>query len=89
MAQAVTLRSSSQFEPLLFAIVFCAIGCVVLGILFAPWWGLGGVAFAMAASMLITLWPIQFYEVRRIFRATPTALEPQRAAKKPEAGIEL
>ncbi len=67
MAQQL-LCGVERVEPLLFAIVFCAIGCVVLGILFAPWWGLGGVAFAMAASMLITLWPIQFYEVRRIFR---------------------
>jgi O-antigen/teichoic acid export membrane protein len=67
MAQQL-LCKVERVEPLLVGIVFCATGCVVLGILFAPWWGLGGVAFAMAASMLITLWPIQFYEVRRIFR---------------------
>jgi O-antigen/teichoic acid export membrane protein len=68
MAQQL-LCGVERVEPLLFSIVFCAIGCVVLGILFAPWWGLGGVAFAIAASVLITLWPIQFYEVRRILRA--------------------
>jgi O-antigen/teichoic acid export membrane protein len=68
MAQQL-LCGVERVEPLLISIVFCAIGCVVLGILFAPWWGLGGVAFAMSASVLITLWPIQFYEVRRILRA--------------------
>ena len=55
--------------PVLFSIVLCASGCVVLGLLFASWWGLTGIAFAMAASSLITLWPIQFYEVRRVLRA--------------------
>jgi O-antigen/teichoic acid export membrane protein len=68
MAQQL-LCGVERVEPLLLSIVFCAIGCVVLGILFAPWWGLSGVAFAMAASTLITLCPIQFYEARRILRA--------------------
>jgi O-antigen/teichoic acid export membrane protein len=68
MAQQL-LCGVERLEPLLLSIVFCAIGCVVLGILFALWWGLSGVAFAMAASMLITMWPIQFYEVRRVLRA--------------------
>jgi O-antigen/teichoic acid export membrane protein len=67
MAQQL-LCGVERVELLLFSIILCAIGCVVFGILFAPWWGLGGVAFAMAASMVFTLWPVQFYEVRRIFR---------------------
>jgi O-antigen/teichoic acid export membrane protein len=58
-----------RIGPVLFSIVSCASGCVLFGILFASWWGLSGVAFAMAASTLITLWPIQFYEVRRVLRA--------------------
>lgn len=57
-----------RVEPVLLSIIFCAIGCVILGILFAHWWGLSGIAFAMAASMLITMGPIQFYQVRRVFR---------------------
>jgi O-antigen/teichoic acid export membrane protein len=72
-----------RVEPLLLATIFCAIGCVGLGILFAPWWGLSGVACAMAASMLIAMWPIQLYEMRRIFAETnamPPAGQPQRAA---------
>lgn len=71
-----------RLEPILLSIVLCAIGCVVFGILFAPWWGLSGVSFAMAASMLVAMWPIQLYEVRRIFRAASAAAaapEPQRA----------
>jgi O-antigen/teichoic acid export membrane protein len=58
-----------RVEPVLLSIVSCASGCVVLGILFAYWWGLSGIAFAVAASMLITMWPIQFYEVRCVLRA--------------------
>ncbi len=63
------LSGVERVEPLAVSILLCAIGCVVLGILFASWWGLNGVAFAMAASILVTLWPIQLYEIRRIFRA--------------------
>jgi O-antigen/teichoic acid export membrane protein len=57
-----------RIEPLALSIVLCALGCVGLGVLFAPRWGLSGVAFAMAFSMLVTFWPITVYEVRRIFR---------------------
>jgi len=62
-----------RLEPLALSIVLCALGCVVFGVIFAPWWGLSGVAFAMAASKLITFWPIQVNEVRRIFRAANAA----------------
>jgi len=70
-----------RVEPVLLSIVSCASGCVVLGILFAYWWGLSGIAFAVAASMLITMWPIQFYEVRCVLRAArdmPLGSEPKR-----------
>jgi O-antigen/teichoic acid export membrane protein len=72
-----------RVEPVLLSIVSCASGCVVLGILFVSWWGLSGIAFAIAASMLITMWPIQFYEVCRVLRAArdmPLGPEPQRVA---------
>jgi O-antigen/teichoic acid export membrane protein len=77
------LAGLQRLEPLALSIVLCALGCVVLGVLFAPWWGLSGVAFAMAISKIFTFWPIQVYAVRRIFRAASTAVpppEPQRAA---------
>jgi O-antigen/teichoic acid export membrane protein len=67
MAQQL-LCGIERIEPVLLSIVSCASGCVVLGMLFVRWWGLSGIAFAMAASVLTTLWPIQFYEVRRVFR---------------------
>jgi O-antigen/teichoic acid export membrane protein len=72
-----------RLNPLTLSVVLCSIGCVVLGVLFAPWWGLSGVAFAMAISKIVTFWPIQVYEVRRIFRAASAAApapHPQRAA---------
>ena len=58
-----------RLEPLAICLVLCALGCVGLGVLFAPRWGLSGVTFAMAMSIIITFWPIQVYEVRSIFRA--------------------
>jgi O-antigen/teichoic acid export membrane protein len=67
-------------EPLVLSLILCAMGCVVLGVLFAPWWGLSGVAFAMAISNIVISWPIQVYEVRRIFRSVNAATsESQRA----------
>jgi O-antigen/teichoic acid export membrane protein len=77
------LTGVERLEPLALCIVLCALGCVGLGVLFAPWWGLSGVAFAMAISKIVTFWPIQVYDVRRIFRAASAAApapHPQRAA---------
>jgi O-antigen/teichoic acid export membrane protein len=59
-----------RLEPLTICVVLCAFGCVGLGVLFAPRWGLSGITFGMAMSMMVVFWPIQVYEVRRIFRAT-------------------
>jgi O-antigen/teichoic acid export membrane protein len=73
MMSGQLLTGVERLEPLALSIVLCALGCVVFGVLFAPWWGLSGVAFAMAASKLITFWPIQVHEVRRIFRAANAA----------------
>ncbi len=73
-----------RLDPLALFIVLSAIGCVLLGVLFAPWWGLSGILFAMSVSLMTALWPIQVYEVRRIFRAAPLLArwppEPLRAA---------
>jgi hypothetical protein len=36
------LAGLQRLEPLALSIVLYALGCVVLGVLFAPWWGLSG-----------------------------------------------
>ena len=36
----------------------------------APRWGLTGIAFGMAISKVVTFWPIQIREVRRLLRPT-------------------
>jgi hypothetical protein len=69
MMSGQLLTGVERLNPLTLSIVLCALGCMGLGILFAPWWGLSGIAFAMAISKIVTFWPIQMYEVRRIFRA--------------------
>jgi O-antigen/teichoic acid export membrane protein len=86
-AVGVCLMTAGQFlsglqrlDPLALSITLCSIGCVVLGVVFAPWWGLSGIAFAMAISKIATFWPIQLRAVRRIFRAATAASGPQHAA---------
>ena len=81
LMMAVQLLSGiERLKALTASIILCAIGCVVFGVLFAPWWGLGGVAFAMAISQVVIICPILLYAVRRIFGAVAPAPEPQRAA---------
>jgi O-antigen/teichoic acid export membrane protein len=81
MMAGQVLCGVERLEPLALSLVLCSLGCVALGVLFAPWWGLSGVAFAMAVSKIATFWPLHFYVVR-IFRAAGTAVspEPLRAA---------
>jgi O-antigen/teichoic acid export membrane protein len=67
------LSGIGRIETLLLSVVLCSFSCVVLGVLFASWWGLSGVAFAMAISMLVILLPIRAREVRRIFRTGSSA----------------
>jgi O-antigen/teichoic acid export membrane protein len=62
-----------RVEPLVLCNVLCALGCVGFGVVFARWWGLSGVAFAMSLSVLVTLCPVGLYEVRRFFRAVNAA----------------
>ena len=62
-----------RVEPLVLCNVLCPLGCVGFGVVFAHWWGLSGVAFAMALSVLVTLFPISLYQVRRFFRAVNAA----------------
>jgi O-antigen/teichoic acid export membrane protein len=61
---------------LLISVTLCSVGVIGSGIALAPRWGLTGIAFGMAASKLITFWPIQVYDVRRVLRyARATAAE--------------
>ncbi|MGA3227049.1 MAG: oligosaccharide flippase family protein [Acidobacteriaceae bacterium] len=55
------------------SITLCALGVIGSAIGLAPRWGLTGIAFGMAASKLITFWPIQVYDVRRVLRYARTA----------------
>jgi O-antigen/teichoic acid export membrane protein len=63
------LSGVERIDRLLLSVVLCSFGCVALGVLFASLWGLSGVAFAMALSMLVILLPIRVCAVRHIFRA--------------------
>ena len=56
-----------RIETLLLSVVLCSLCCVVLSVAFTSWWGLSGIAFAMAASMLVILLPIRVWDVRRVF----------------------
>jgi O-antigen/teichoic acid export membrane protein len=70
------LSGIARIDTLLLSIALCSLGCVVLGVLFASWWGLSGVAFAMAVSMLVILLPIRVREVRRIFAGQRGGCDP-------------
>ena len=69
MMASQLLCGVERIDALLLSMVLCSFGCVVLGVLFASWWGLSGVAFAMAVSMVVILLPIRLREVRHVFRA--------------------
>lgn len=75
MMSGQLLCGVERLEPMALSLVLCAIGCVLLGLLFAPWWGLSGVAFAMAFSKTISFWPIQLYGVRSTFRAAGATVQ--------------
>ncbi len=49
MAAGQVMCGLERVEPLAVSIVLCVIVVVGLSILFTPWWGLSGIAFAMAA----------------------------------------
>ena len=76
MAAGQMLTGLESVNPLVISVTLCSFGVIGSAILLAPRWGLTGIAFGMAASKLITFWPIQLYEVRRTFRSAPaTTLE--------------
>ena len=76
MTAGQLLTGLERVNPLAISIVLCAAGVIGSGILLAPKWGLTGIAFGMAMSKLLTFWPIQLFEVRKILRsARATTLE--------------
>lgn len=82
MSAGQLMCGMERVEPLAVSITLCALGVIGLGVLFAPWWGLTGVAAGMAISKLFTFWPIQIREVRHILRDANvrlTAIEPKVA----------
>jgi O-antigen/teichoic acid export membrane protein len=66
------LSGVEKVTPLVISTTLCAIAVIGTGILLARGHGLVGLAMAMALSKLVTFWPIQLYEVRRILRASHT-----------------
>jgi hypothetical protein len=66
------LSGLEKVTPLVISTALCAIAVIGVGILLAHGHGLVGLAMAMALSKLVTFWPIQLYEVRRILRASHT-----------------
>jgi O-antigen/teichoic acid export membrane protein len=75
MAAGQMLVGLERVNPLAISVTLCALGVIGTAILLAPRWGLTGIAFGMAVSKLVTFWPIQLYEVRRILRSKVPTLE--------------
>jgi hypothetical protein len=68
-------------DVLAYSLSLCAVCTIGLGIVFARWWGVGGVGLAMALSKIFTSSPIQLYKIRGILRANraPTLVHEQLA----------
>jgi O-antigen/teichoic acid export membrane protein len=62
------LSGVEKVTALVISTALCAVAVIGSGILLAHAYGLVGLAMAMAVSKLVTFWPIQLYEVRRILR---------------------
>jgi O-antigen/teichoic acid export membrane protein len=67
------LSGVERVTPLMISTVLCAVAVIGSGILLARGYGLVGLAMAMALSKLVTFWPIQLYEVRRVLRESHVA----------------
>jgi O-antigen/teichoic acid export membrane protein len=67
------LSGVEKVTPLVISTALCAIAVIGAGILLARGYGLVGLAMAMALSKLVTFWPIQLYEVRRVLRESHVA----------------
>jgi O-antigen/teichoic acid export membrane protein len=70
MAAGQMMVGLERVNPLAISLVLCALGIIGFGIVLSPRWGLTGIAFGMAVSKIVTFWPIQIREVRRLLRST-------------------
>ena len=70
MAAGQLLIGLEHVNAFALSLIFCSLGIIGSSILVAPRWGLTGIALCMAGSKVVTYWPIQLREVRRIFRAS-------------------
>jgi O-antigen/teichoic acid export membrane protein len=67
MGTGQLLTGLERPKPLVASTVLCAVSVIGLGIIGCKYMGVAGVALAMAASKLLTFWPIQFLAARKIF----------------------
>ncbi len=74
MAAGQMLIGLEHVNALALSLTLCSVGIIGSSILVAPRWGLTGIAMCMAGSKLVTYWPIQLREVRRIFRLSETPI---------------
>jgi O-antigen/teichoic acid export membrane protein len=63
-----------RVNALALSLVLCALAIIGSSIAVAPRWGLTGIALCMAGSKMVTYWPIQLRELRRIFQETRSPL---------------
>jgi O-antigen/teichoic acid export membrane protein len=75
MSAGQMLAGLERLNQLALSAALCALAVVGFAILLAPRWGLSGIALGMAASKLLTFWPIQVYETRRILRMANSPVE--------------
>jgi O-antigen/teichoic acid export membrane protein len=64
-----------RVNALALSLVLCALAIIGSSIVVAPRWGLTGIALCMAGSKVVTYWPIQLRELRRIFRETQVSAQ--------------
>ncbi len=79
MAAGQMMAGLERVDPLAISVTLCAVGVIGSAILLSPHWGLTGIAFGMALSKLLTFWPIQLREVRRILRSAQASMLEQVA----------
>jgi O-antigen/teichoic acid export membrane protein len=70
MAAGQMMVGLERVNPLAISLVLCALGIIGFGIVLSPRWGLTGIAFGMAVAKIVTFWPIQIREVRRLLRSS-------------------
>ncbi len=75
MTAGQMLVGLERVDALAISLVLCSVGIIGSAILLAPRWGLTGIAFGMAISKVLTFWPIQIREVKRIFRSSEKLMQ--------------